>query len=78
MTLYQFNLLNEMEQKEAIWEGVHIADREEGEYKILLHQINAFYVEVYYHAEDNVIKRYRSFSSIEQLAPYLERIIRRL
>lgn len=74
MTLYQFNQLDEMEQQEAIWEGVLIADREDGEHKILLYQIDSFYVEVFYHQEYNVIRRYRSFSSTEQLAPYLEKI----
>ncbi len=42
MTLYQFIALDEMEQQEAIWEGVHIADRDDGEHKILLYQIVLF------------------------------------
>ena len=67
MTLYEFNLLDEMELKEAIWEGTLIADREDAEHKILLYQIDAFYVEVFYHKGYNVIRRYRSFSSTEQL-----------
>jgi len=74
MTLYEFNALDEMEQQEAIWEGVHIADREDEEHKILLYQIDAFYVEVYYHKEYNVIRRYRSFASVEQLEPYLSQM----
>lgn len=74
MTLYQFNSLDEMEQQEAIWEGVHIADREYDEHKILLYQIDAFYVEVYYHKEHNVIRHYRSFANVEQLEPYLAEI----
>lgn len=74
MTLYQFNSLDEMEQQEAIWEGLHIADREDEEHKILLYQIDAFYVEVYYHKEYNVIRRYRPFTSTEELAPYLKQI----
>ena len=28
MTLYQFNSLDEMEQAEAVWDGVFIGDRE--------------------------------------------------
>ena len=74
MTLYQFNQLDEMEQQEAIWEGALIADRMDREYKILLYQIDGFYVEVFYHQEYNVIRRYRSFASTEQLAPNLERL----
>lgn len=74
MTLYQFNLLDEMEQAEAVWSGTHIGERKDGEHTILLYQIDSFYVEVYYHREYNVIKRMRSFSSTEQLAPYLGQI----
>ena len=74
MTLYQFNLLDEMEQAEAVWEGVHIAEREDEEHKILLYQIDSFYVEVFYHKEYNVIRRFRSFASTEQLEPYLKQM----
>ncbi len=63
MTFYEFNQLDEMEQAEAVWDGVFIANREDSEHKILLYQIDAFYVEVYYHKEYNVIRRFRSFSS---------------
>ncbi len=74
MTLYQFLALDEMEQQEAIWEGVHITNREDEEHRILPYQIDSFYVEVFYHEELNVIRRYRPFSSVEQLEPYLEQI----
>ena len=74
MTLYEFNQLDEMEQAEAVWDGVFIGDREDAEHKILLYQIDSFYVEVYYHKEYNVIRRFRSFSSTDQLQPYLEKI----
>jgi hypothetical protein len=49
MTLYQFLAMDEMEQQEAIWEGVLIADRQDEEHRILLYQIDGFYVEVFYH-----------------------------
>ena len=29
MTLYQFNMLDEMEQMEAIWEAVKLAERKD-------------------------------------------------
>jgi hypothetical protein len=38
-----------MEQAEAVWDAVFIAGRENEEHKILLYQIDAFYVEVFYH-----------------------------
>jgi hypothetical protein len=40
-----------MEQMEAVWDAVFVADREDNEHAILLYQIDAFYVEVYYNKE---------------------------
>ncbi|MEI9911745.1 MAG: hypothetical protein WDO71_20110 [Bacteroidota bacterium] len=75
MTLYQFNALDEMEQAEALWEkGVHIGERFDEEHNILLYQIDGFYLEAYYHREYNVLMRFRTFSSLEQLTPYLEKL----
>lgn len=74
MTLYDFIALDEMEQQEALWTGTHIADRQDDEHNILLYQIDNFYVEVFYHRELNVIRRYRPFKSIDQLKPYLGQI----
>ncbi len=43
MTLYEYNGLDEAEQHEALWEhGVLVGNRVEGEYKIILYQINFF------------------------------------
>lgn len=62
-----------MEQHEAIWEhGVHIGERIEGEYKIILYQLFSFYAELYYHMEYNVLRRLRSFSSTECLDAYIQ------
>ena len=66
--------MDEMEQAEAVWSGVHIADREDQDHRILLYLIDSFYMEVYYHKEYNVIRRFRPFSSTEQLQPYLNQI----
>jgi hypothetical protein len=74
MTLYEFNVLDEMEQAEAVWAGVFVADREDEQHRILLYQIDSFYVEVYYHKQHNVLIRFQSFSSINQLDPYLDKI----
>ena len=63
-----------MEQAEAVWSGVHLGERQDEEHTILLYQIDSFYVEVYYHREYNLIRRMRSFSSVDQLAPYLRQI----
>jgi hypothetical protein len=61
MTLYQFNGLDEMEQAEAVWSGVHLGDRQDDLHNILLYQIEGFYVEVYYNRQHNEIVRFRSF-----------------
>lgn len=74
MTLYGFNQMDEMEQMEAIWDGVFLDDREDNEHEILLYQVDSFYVEVYYHKEFNAIRKFRAFSSIDQLDPYLDKI----
>ncbi len=77
MTLYDFITADEQEQAEAVWDGVHVATRDDGVHKILLYQINgkdSFYVEAYYHKEYNVIRKYQPFNSTERLAPYLEQI----
>jgi hypothetical protein len=74
MTLYEFNALDQMRQAEAVWDGQFIDDREDQDHKILLYQVDSFYVEVYYHKQQNAIKRFRSFCSTDQLQPYLQRI----
>ncbi len=77
MTLYEFIQMDEDEQAEVTWEGVHIANRFDGVYKILLYQINgmeSFYVEVYYHKEDNAIRKLRPFKSMELLDLYADEI----
>ncbi|MDQ3683221.1 MAG: hypothetical protein M3352_09135 [Bacteroidota bacterium] len=40
MTLYDFIEMDEQEQAEAIWDGVHVGDRDDGVHKILLYQLN--------------------------------------
>jgi len=74
MTLYQFNALDEMEQEEAVWSGTHIGERFDEVHNILLYHIDSFYVEVFYYREHNELVRFRSFSSTEQLLPYLGKI----
>lgn len=70
MTLQEFIELEEMEQQEAIWEGIFVADTEDNEHKILLYQIDSFYVEVFYHKECNVIRKYKPLSSVFASAIY--------
>jgi hypothetical protein len=48
MTLYQFKLLDEMEQIETVWNSVLLAERSDDQYNYELYQIDAFYAEVRY------------------------------
>jgi hypothetical protein len=61
MTLYQFNLLDQTERAEILWDkGVHLANRQEKDFKILLYQVDGFYVEVWYDVNRNEISRLKS------------------
>lgn len=75
MTIKDFLELDEMEQAEALWElGVHIAERDDEVYRYILYQLEAFYVETWYHKEYNVIRKFRAFDDTNELAPYTEHI----
>ena len=74
MSIGEFRTLDEMEKKEAIWEGTHIGTRYDEHHSILLFQIDSFYVEVFYHRQLQVIRRYIPFTSIKHLAPYVRQI----
>ena len=75
MTLYQFNALNQVDQHEAVWyQGAHVGERSEGEYKVVLYQLCSFYVELYYHPKLNAIHRLKCFSNTECLDTYISDI----
>ena len=75
MTLYQFNVLTENEKTAIVWsKGDFVIERKENNFSILLYQVQSFYVEVFYSGNENKISRLRSFSSTQQLEPYLEKI----
>ena len=75
MTYYHYNELNEVEQHEVLWEyGVHIGGRLDGEQKIILYQIFSFYVELIYRPEYEVLRRLRSFSSVDCLDTYMQQV----
>ncbi|WP_342647353.1 hypothetical protein [Mucilaginibacter sp. CSA2-8R] len=71
ITLYDFMRMAEAEQYEAVWTGTFLGDRLDNGYRVQCYSLGTFYVEVYYDQEANTIKRLRSFSKVEQLAPYL-------
>jgi hypothetical protein len=59
-----------MEQSEAIWDAKLAGSREDAVYRILLYRIDNFYVEVFYHKEHNVIKKFHPFNNKQELQPY--------
>ncbi len=74
MTLYEFISLNNREQREAAEDGMYIGHREDDKYKIILYQIDAFYVEACFQKEKFVLKKLIPFSTTELLEPYLDQI----
>jgi hypothetical protein len=74
MTLEQFNELNYEGQLRATQKAVCIAGREVNKFKVLLFQLNDFYIEVYYNARLNFISQLIPFRSTDHLQPYLEKI----
>ena len=73
MTLHQFTRLTQDEQATATWQnGTFLAIAAMDHIKILLYQLNSFYVEVFYNEHTSKIERFNSFSSIEQSDPCVE------
>ena len=75
MTIYKFNQLDVVNKVDAlIHHSVLIDKRTDQRYRILLYQLDGFYVEVYYDIEYNKISKIKSFSSTSLLKPYLSKI----
>ena len=73
--MYQFNCLDEVRQIEVVWSGgVLIGARQDGVCKILLYQIDSFYVEVYYQYFRGKMTKLKSFTDTDLLDPYLTMI----
>jgi hypothetical protein len=70
MTLYQFNLADEMEQIEAFWDGIFIGEIQDGDFTIECRQINDFYVE--YKKKDGHYWDVRSHRNPKLIDPYME------
>lgn len=54
--------------------GVCISARDHKNDKLLLYQVDAFYVEVYFDPSTQSIKKFKSFASTDELEPYLNNI----
>ncbi|MDN3654117.1 hypothetical protein QWZ08_00680 [Ferruginibacter paludis] len=72
MTLYAFNILGETQKHKVLKKyGVEVAERKMDGFHIVLYQLFSFYVELYYHAETDILERLMCFSDTAYLDPYL-------
>lgn len=75
MTESNFKSLKKEEKVVVVYEeGVYIDNRIEPEYTVQLYQMESFYVELFYHARTKEVVYARSFSSTDELNPYLKKI----
>ena len=74
MTLREFQLIDAQQQAEKLLDAVCIAGRDEADQKVLLYQLDSFYVEVYYHPRRNLITQYKSFDDLDKLDVYLDKV----
>lgn len=75
MTLMEFQDLTESEQVNTLYrEGVYVGKRKQGRFKVLLYQLESFYLEVFYSSYRRHIYKIRCSDSTAMLDPYLEQI----
>jgi len=65
MTPEEFRKLHIDKQAAIIWKGLHIGDRQDDEYTILLYRCDNLFIEVYVHRVRNVIDKFEAFSKDE-------------
>jgi hypothetical protein len=76
MTLYQFNLLEEDQKYQTVWDlGKHIDTVIDEEKRNLLYTIDMFFVEVHYDANTNKIIGIKSFIHGHNLDKYVGSIL---
>ena len=70
-----FQHLNHAGKLDATWDhGVRIGERRDKEYKMVLYQLSAFYVEYFFCVKKHSLVRIESFDNTDQLAPYTSSI----
>ena len=75
ITFYEFNALSKNEKVEVLCEcSVFLCERPHPAFRIVLYQINNFYVEVKYDTTNNSILEFQVFINTKLLDPYLEQI----
>jgi hypothetical protein len=75
MDIRDFNFMDGMAKTEVLTsDGVFLAERNDGCFRISLYQVNDFYVEIYYHKTRYFYICIRSFEDVGELFPYLQDI----
>ncbi|HEX2532312.1 MAG TPA: hypothetical protein VHK69_01175 [Chitinophagaceae bacterium] len=75
MKMCAFKQLCQEEQLELLFHsGVFIGNRNTSLYKIMLCQLEGFYVEIVYSIVSRNVEEIRSFEETDRLKPYLDRI----
>jgi hypothetical protein len=75
MMIQHFNTLSKQDQQNSLLkEGIFLAEREDGPFRIMLYQLDSFYVEVYFFNLYNKVAFLQSFTDTDALEPYLEQL----
>lgn len=72
MTLQEFVQLDAMEQLEIFWSGEFVGELSDGEFRMICHQVNDFYIE--YKILGGHYLDMRTFKDPNQLELYLDQI----
>jgi len=75
ITLFDFQFFSKKEKLEALCEyAVHLCERPHKDLRIVLYQINNFYVEVTYSKLNNTVLEFQSSMNTKLVEPYLKQI----
>lgn len=72
MTLQDFTQLDGMEQLEIFWSGELVGELSDGEFRMICHQVNDFYIE--FKILGGHYLDMRTFKDPNRLEPYLDQI----
>lgn len=75
MVLDFFNAMPKKAQQELLLaQGIFLTERTDGPFRIMLYQLESFYVEVHFFNLYNKVAFFSAFDNVETLEPYLETI----
>ncbi len=75
MTQVTFKALNNKLKKSIVlYTGVFLAERKKAFFKMMLYQVNNYYVEIYFFKAGKKPIWFRNFTSTTKLEPYLKKI----